>query len=107
MFQLILQAAPADGGMGNWVQPTILVLIFVVMYFFMIRPQSKKQKEQRKFQEEIQKGDRIVTASGIHGKIVDSDERTLTIDLETGKMKIERVAVSNELTLANYPKNKS
>jgi preprotein translocase subunit YajC len=105
MFQLILQAP--QGGFSNWSSPIFLVLIMVVFYFFMIRPQSKKQKEQRKFQEEIQKGDRIVTASGIHGKITEMDERTVTIDLENGKMKIERVAISNDLTASTYPKNKS
>jgi preprotein translocase subunit YajC len=105
IFQLILDAP--QGGMANWSSTIFLVLIMLVFYFFMIRPQSKKQKEQRKFQDDIQKGDRIVTASGIHGKISELDERTLTLELENGKMKIERVAVSNELTLANYPKNKS
>ncbi len=72
----------------------------------MIRPQSKKQKEQRKFQEDTQKGDRIVTISGIHGKIVDLDDKTITIEMENGKMKLERAAISSENTLATYPKNK-
>ncbi|MCX6188863.1 MAG: preprotein translocase subunit YajC [Bacteroidetes bacterium] len=87
-------------------QPLLLIGIVVVMYFFMIRPQSKKQKEQRKFQEDIQKGDRIVTISGIHGKIADMDEKTITIEMENGKMKLERAAISSENTIATYPKNK-
>ncbi len=102
MFQIILEspATPID-----WT-PALLIGVVVVMYFFMIRPQSKKQKEQRKFQEDIQKGDRIVTISGIHGKITELDEKTIVIEMEAGKMKIERVAVSSENTMATYPKNK-
>ncbi len=105
MFQIILQAAPASG-ISSYMQPLLLVGIVVVMYFFMIRPQSKKQKAQRKFQDDIQKGDRIVTISGIHGKISDLDEKTVTIEMENGKMKLERAAISSENTMATYPKNK-
>lgn len=104
MFQIILQGAPASGGMAAWVQPALLIGIVVVMYFFMIRPQTKKQKEQRLFQDGIQKGDRIVTISGIHGKITDMDEKTITIEMENGKMKLERAAISSENTQATYPK---
>lgn len=108
MLQIILQAAPAatPSGLSTYMQPLLLIGIVVVMYFFMIRPQSKKQKEQRKFQEDTQKGDRIVTISGIHGKIVDLDDKTITIEMENGKMKLERAAISSENTLATYPKNK-
>ena len=101
MFQIILQTTtPA------WVNPALLIGVVVVMYFFMIRPQSKKQKEQRTFQEGIVKGDRIVTISGIHGKISDMDEKTITIEMENGKMKLERAAISAENTQATYPKAK-
>jgi preprotein translocase subunit YajC len=101
MFQLILDAQNPNGFM----QPLLLIGIVIVMYFFFIRPQSKKQKDQRKFQEEIQKGDRIVTISGIHGKIVDLDEKTFTLETENGKIKMERAAISLENTKATYPKN--
>lgn len=108
MFNLFLQAAPAaaPSGISAYMQPILLIGIVVVMYFFMIRPQSKKQKEQRKFQDDIQKGDRIVTISGIHGKITEMDEKTITIEMENGKMKLERAAISSENTVATYPKNK-
>ena len=105
MFQIILQAAQPSAA-PSWMNPALLVGVVVVMYFFMIRPQSKKQKEQRKFQEGIQKGDKIVTISGIHGKISDMDEKTITIEMENGKMKLERAAISAENTMATYPKNK-
>ncbi len=106
MLHLILQGAQAPAGMAAWVQPALLIGIVVVMYFFMIRPQTKKQKEQRMFQDGIQKGDRIVTISGIHGKISEMDEKTIVIEMENGKMKLERAAISSENTIATYPKNK-
>ncbi len=72
-----------------------LILIIVVFYFFMIRPQLKKSKEQKKFRENIKAGDKIITIGGIHGKIVDVQEKTFIISVEGGvKLKIERSAVS-------------
>ena len=72
-----------------------LILVIVVFYFFMIRPQLKKTKEQKKFRENIAKGDKIVTIGGIHGKIVDVQETTFIIEVEGGhKLKIEKSAVS-------------
>ncbi len=72
-----------------------LVLIIVVFYFFMIRPQLKKTKEQKKFRENIKVGDKIVTIGGIHGKISDVQDTTFMITVEGGvKFKIEKNAVS-------------
>ena len=72
-----------------------LILIIVVFYFFMIRPQLKKAKEQKKFRENIKVGDRIITIGGIHGKIADIQETTFMITVEGGvKLKIEKNAVS-------------
>jgi preprotein translocase subunit YajC len=72
-----------------------LVLIIIVFYFFMIRPQLKKTKDQKKFRENIAKGDKIVTIGGIHGRIVDIQEKTFIIEVEGGhKLKIEKGAVS-------------
>ena len=72
-----------------------LILIIVVFYFFMIRPQLKKSKEQKKFRENIKVGDKIITIGGIHGKIVDVQEKTFIISVEGGvKLKIERSAIS-------------
>lgn len=71
------------------------VLLIVVFYFFMIRPQMKKTKEQKKFRENIKVGDRIITIGGIHGKIVDVQEKTFIIMVEGGvKLKIEKSAIS-------------
>ena len=84
-------------GSGN---PLIFfVLIFVVFWFFMIRPQIKKQKSERKFRENIQKGDRVVTTGGIHGKVLSVGETHIMIDAGEGvKLKIQKSAISLELS---------
>ncbi len=74
-----------------------LVLIFGVFWLFMIRPQMKKQKEQKKFKESIGKGDKIVTIGGIHGKILEVQDTTFIIEVEgNNRLKIEKSAVSME-----------
>ena len=81
--------------MGQLGQFIPLILIVVVFYFFMIRPQLKKSKDQKKFRENIKIGDKIVTIGGIHGKIADVGETTFMITVEGGvKLKIEKNAVS-------------
>ena len=80
---------------------TFLMLgaIMLVFYFFMIRPQMKKSKDQKKFKEQLKKGDRIVTIGGIHGKIAEMKETTLLIDVEGGnRLKIEKSAVAMDST---------
>ena len=95
MLNILLQAG---GGIQGFL-PIILVL--VVMYFFFFRPQLKKQKEEKKFREEgISKGMRIVTTSGIHGKILDVQENVITIESENSRLKIEKSAISKELSAA-------
>ncbi|MCM5663924.1 preprotein translocase subunit YajC [Galbibacter mesophilus] len=75
------------------------ILIFAVMYFFMIRPQIKKQKQEKKFAQELKRGDRVITKSGLHGKIVDlNNDTTCVIETMAGKMKFERSALSLELS---------
>lgn len=85
-----------QGGNANPIMNFLpIILIVVVFYFFMIRPQMKKAKDQQKFREAIKKGDRIVTIGGIHGKIVEVADKTFIIEVEGGvKLKIERTAVS-------------
>ena len=76
------------------------LLMFVVIYLFMIRPQMKRQKNEKKFQATIARGSKIVTNSGIHGKIVDMVDSDNTVIIETGagKIKFERSAISMELS---------
>jgi len=75
------------------------ILIFAVMYFFMIRPQMKKQKQEKKFAQELKKGDRVVTKSGLHGKIMElGNDGTCVIETLAGKLKFERSALSLDLS---------
>ena len=85
------------GGAGQFLP---LVAMFVVLYLFFLRPQMKKQKQEVEFTKSIKKGDRIVTKSGMHGKVVDLNDNDNTFVLETGagKIKFERSALSYELT---------
>ena len=74
-------------------------LIFVVMYFFMIQPQIKKQKRERKFRSALKKGDKVITIGGIHGKILELSDHTVVIENNGIKLKVERSAISmNEVS---------
>ncbi len=74
--------------------------MFLVFYFFMIRPQMKKSKEEKKFRDELKKGTRVVTIGGIHGKIAEIKDTTLVIEIGEGnKIKIEKTAVSKDNTV--------
>lgn len=102
MNQILLQSAPVGGGLQMII---MFGLLFVVMYFFMIRPQQKKQKAEKKFNEELQKGMWIVTIGGVHGRLVDINETTCVVDTEAGRIKFERSAISRDLTMARYGNN--
>lgn len=93
--QFILMGAPQAGG-NPLTQILPLVLIIVVFYFFMIRPQMKKAKDQKKYIEGLKKGDKILTIGGIYGKIVElREDATIIMEVEDGtKMKISKNAVS-------------
>ncbi len=102
---LVLQAGAQPGG-----NPMLTFLfmggMFVVMYFFMIRPQQKRAKEQKKFADSMNSGEYVVTTAGIHGTIQRANEDgTLQVEIARGTfVKIERSAVSMELTAANRKK---
>jgi preprotein translocase subunit YajC len=102
MNQLFILMAPAQPGQsgGGIMSFLPLVLIIVVFYFFMIRPQMKKAKDQKKYIEALKKGDKILTIGGIYGKIVEvREDATLIMEVEDGtKMKISKNAVSNDAT---------
>jgi preprotein translocase subunit YajC len=93
---LFLQVAPA-GGSGMYYNFLLMGGIFVVMYFFMIRPQQKKAKDQQKFIEGLKKGDAVVTIGGMHGKIVDTTEKTVTLEVDRGmKLTFDKTAISKD-----------
>jgi len=77
--------APAEGGGGfDYTIIIFLVLIFAVFYFLMIRPQRKRQKEQRQLMEELKRGDKVITAGGIYGQIESVSEDSIVIKVESG-----------------------
>lgn len=76
------------------------ILMFVVIYFFMIRPQQKRVKQEKQFEADIKVGDKIVTKSGIHAKISELNDTTIIIETMAGKLKMERSAISMELSAA-------
>ena len=87
---ILLQAA--GSGMTSLI---MFGMIFAVMYFFMIRPQIKKQKKEREYRSALQKGDKVITIGGIHGKIIDIKEDTVIIEVHGGTtLKVEKTAVS-------------
>ena len=106
MNQLVILMAGGDKGQGGIMSFLPLVAIVVVFYFFMIRPQMKKAKEQKKYIEALKKGDKILTIGGIYGKIVEvKEDGTMIMEVEDGtKMKISKNAVSNDAS-ATIPQN--
>ena len=95
---LLQEPAAAAGGFGIE-QILMFGAIFVVFYFFMIRPQMKKQKEQKKFREALVKGNKVVTIGGVHGKIEQVQDTTVIISVEGGnKLKIEKAAIAKEFS---------
>lgn len=96
---VLLQAAPGGGGM---VQLLLMGGIILVFWLFMIRPQAKKAKEQKKFVENMQKGDKVVTIAGIHGTVNKvNEDGTLQLEVSPGSyLKIEKSSISMEWTAA-------
>ena len=82
-------------------QIIMLVLILIVFYFFMIRPQMKKQKEMKKYRENLKAGDKVVTIGGIHGKLLEVADSTVLISSEGTKLRFDKsaIATSTEDTL--------
>jgi len=90
----------AGGGLG-YQQLIMFGLIAVVFYFFMIRPQVKKQKDQKKYVEELKKGDKVITTAGIHGKIYEVADTTFLIETEGGgRIRFDKSAVSLDASKA-------
>lgn len=99
----ILQAqAAGDGGMTMMI---MMAVMFAGFYFLMIRPQMRKQKQEKNFQEALKVGQRVVTTSGMHGRIAQIMEDGIVIETLSGKLKFEKAAVSREFTQARFPEN--
>jgi preprotein translocase subunit YajC len=90
---MVLLQAAGTGGSG-WATLIMFGGMFVIMYFFMIRPQQKKQKEAKKFQDSLEVGDKVMTLGGIHGKIVEVGDTFVVMSIDQGRMRIEKAGIS-------------
>ncbi|MFN0157793.1 MAG: preprotein translocase subunit YajC [Bacteroidota bacterium] len=99
MLKFVLGMAPPQGGGGDGgIMSTVIMfaLIIGIFYFMILRPQQKRQKERQKLLDSVKKGDKIITAGGLHGTVAGLDEKTVLIQVaENVKMKFERSAVAS------------
>lgn len=96
-FLNVLLMMPSQGQGGGDSSATIVMILalFAVMYFFMIRPQQKKAKQLKNFRESLKKGDKVVTIGGIHGKVTEIADTTITIETEGQcRLKLNKDAVN-------------
>ncbi|MCX4336484.1 MAG: preprotein translocase subunit YajC [Bacteroidales bacterium] len=94
---LLQTAAPAQG--SQWTMWVMLALIFVVMWFFMIRPQRKQQKELQNFRDSLKKGDKVVTVGGIYGTVCDIKDKTVLIEVDNNvKIRVSKQALVKDFS---------
>jgi preprotein translocase subunit YajC len=100
-FLLMAQSPGTDPGSGGQSMMSMFIMIafvIAIMYFFMIRPQQKRQKEHQTMLESIRKGDKVVTTSGMHGSVTELDDKTYTVQIaDNVKVKFEKAAVASKL----------
>jgi preprotein translocase subunit YajC len=108
LLSIILMGQPAGGAAASssssWYSFLPLILIVVVFYLFFIRPQMKRSKDQKKFRESLEKGQKVITIGGIHGRIVELQETTVTIEVEGQvRLRVEKsaIAIDNSQTIEN------
>ena len=103
LLNSILLNTDAQG--GGFMQIGMIVLLIAVFYFFMIRPQNKKQKEIKKFREGIQKGDKVITAGGIYGTIKEIKETHVVLEIaDNVKISIDKGSVYPSIDAAQQAK---
>ncbi len=95
-----LLALQAEGGLGGGFGAFLpLILIIVIFYFFMIRPQMKRNKELKQFRDSLEKGDKVVTTGGIYGKVVEIGDYYVMLEVDSNvKIKIDKAAVVKDMT---------
>ena len=104
IFFLQITTENDNSGMMNII---FLVLIFVIFYFFMVRPQNKKRKELQNMRDSLKKGQSIVTIGGIHGKISDVHESTVTVIVDSNtKIKVDKSSISMDSSTKLTEENK-
>jgi preprotein translocase subunit YajC len=95
VLNVLLMAQPQGGEQSPYSGLIMMVLLIGVFYFFFIRPQQKKAKETKIFRESLKKGDKIVTIGGIHGKVIEIADATITIEVEgQARLKLNKDAVN-------------
>ncbi len=91
---LLAQAGGGTPPGGQYIQIIMMAGIFVVFYLFFIRPQMQRQKKEQKFRQGLEKGDKIITVSGMYGRIAALDEHTVTVEVDNNvKIRMERAAI--------------
>ncbi|MDB5262327.1 MAG: preprotein translocase subunit YajC [Adhaeribacter sp.] len=99
LLQLLLQAPAGNGNFSTLIFIGAMVLVF---YFFMVRPQQKKVRDQKKFRESLSKGAQVVTIGGLHGKIVAVEDTTVVLEVERGmRLTFDKSAIASEKTVAS------
>ncbi len=102
-YSILLQASPGFG-FENFL---LIGGILVIFYFFMIRPQQKKQKDQKRFTESIKRGDQVITVGGIHGRVSAIEEGTVVLEVEKGaKIRFDKTSISQEASKKLVESNK-
>jgi len=101
LLSALIMTAPSGGAEvgADSMMPTLIMFgsIFFIMYFLMIRPQQKRQKETQKMLSELKNGDKVVTSSGMHGRIISTDDKTFLIEVaDKTNIRFERTAVSGK-----------
>ncbi len=105
MITIFLQAAAQED--GSMTMLLMMGAMFVGFYFLMIRPQMAKAKKEKNFQAELKVGSRVVTTSGMHGRISQIQEDGVVIETMSGKLKFEKAAISREFTAQRFPEAES
>lgn len=94
---ILLQAQGEQNPMSFWI---MMGLLMVVFYFFMIRPQQKKAKDAKKFRESLEKGSKVITIGGIHGKVVEVNDSTVLLDVDNNvKLRFEKSAIAMDTSM--------
>lgn len=107
MLNILLQASPASTGNG-FSTIIMIILMFVVFYFFMIRPQMKKQKEMKKFRDSISNGDKVITAGGIYGKVKEVKDTTILLEIaDNVRITIDKGSVFPNVADSNAAQTKA
>lgn len=97
MFSILLQSTQTQS--GAWSQIILMAAIIAIFYFFMIRPQQKKAKEQKRFVEDVKKGDLVVTIGGAHGRVAEIEEDTFILEFERGaRIRFSKSSISMDST---------